>query len=48
MSHEKDLRLKEIYWQVGFNSYTAFYRTFKQITGLHPTQFKNKDSEMKE
>jgi AraC-like DNA-binding protein len=45
MSHEKDLRLKEIYWQTGFNSYSAFYRTFKQITGLHPTQFQNKDSE---
>ena len=41
MSHEKDIRFKALYEQVGFNSYTVFYRTFKQITGLYPREFKN-------
>lgn len=32
--------IDEIYEQVGFNSRSAFYRIFKQITGLSPNEFK--------
>jgi AraC-like DNA-binding protein len=46
MLDEKDFRFKEIYWKVGFNSYTTFYRTFKTITGLHPSQFKSDGVEL--
>ncbi|MDR2011212.1 MAG: helix-turn-helix domain-containing protein [Bacteroidales bacterium] len=35
------LYIDEIYEQVGFNSRVSFYRAFKQITGLSPTEFKN-------
>jgi YesN/AraC family two-component response regulator len=32
--------MEELYAQVGFRSRTSFYRTFKQITGLSPREFK--------
>ena len=34
--------MEEFYEQVGFHSRTSFYRTFKQITGLSPREFKDK------
>ena len=39
LSHDKEPRMKEIHDEAGFNSYAAFYRTFKQTTGLSPRQF---------
>lgn len=35
-----NLLIEELYEQVGFNSRSAFFRTFKQATGLSPNEFK--------
>lgn len=37
----KELRIDEVYEQVGFSSRTSFYRAFKQFTGLSPIEFLN-------
>lgn len=40
----KELYVDELYGRVGFNNRTTFYRVFKQLTGLSPTEFqKNQD-----
>ncbi|WP_295940660.1 helix-turn-helix domain-containing protein [uncultured Alistipes sp.] len=38
-----DLRMEELYEQVGFVNYTTFYRTFKQFTGLSPVEFQKQE-----
>lgn len=37
----KTIYMGELYEQVGFNSRSAFYRIFKQVTGLSPREFRN-------
>ncbi len=32
-------RLKEIYGRVGFNQYNYFFKVFRQVTGLTPTEY---------
>lgn len=39
-THQKKLSIDELYEQVGFNSRSAFYRIFKQVTGLSPNEFR--------
>jgi AraC-like DNA-binding protein len=42
ISKTPNRHMDELYEQVGFRSRTSFYRTFKQITGLSPRDFKTK------
>ena len=36
---DKDLRIDELYEQVGFGNRASFYRVFKQFTGLSPMEY---------
>ncbi|WP_295940591.1 AraC family transcriptional regulator [uncultured Alistipes sp.] len=38
---KKSIYMDELYEPVGFSSRTSFYRAFKQITGLSPTEYRN-------
>lgn len=38
--HETDARIAEISEKVGFSNVTHFNRTFRQITGMSPSQSK--------
>ena len=38
--HQKDLKLVEIAEKLGFNDANYFAKTFKKITGITPTQYK--------
>ncbi|UVI27445.1 response regulator transcription factor [Paenibacillus spongiae] len=37
-----ELRVKDIYKEVGFNNYTYFFRVFKDLTGMTPLEYKNR------
>ena len=39
---ETDLFVKEVSWEVGYNSVQSFYYTFKQLTGLTAEEFRKK------
>ncbi len=45
-SEEDALTVKEIYYQVGFNSKSAFYGAFKKATGLTPSLFRQNHSQV--
>ena len=45
LAEQPQLTIKEIYYQVGFNSKSAFYKAFKNQHGLTPTAYrKNQDT----
>jgi AraC-like DNA-binding protein len=41
LSENRDIAIKELQWQSGFNSRKSFYNAFKNITGMSPTEFKS-------
>ncbi len=48
MLNEGELKIYEISDKIGYNSQHYFCTTFKRVTGLSPTDFKNKRSQRKE
>ena len=45
IEHNPDLKLSHIWTQSGFSNETSFFRTFKSITGMTPSEWKKKVSE---
>ncbi|MBV7270001.1 helix-turn-helix domain-containing protein [Winogradskyella luteola] len=43
LSDSKDLSIKSIYFDVGFNNKVTFYKAFKEKHNCTPTQFKTKN-----
>ena len=38
-----EMHIKEVYFSCGFSNYDYFFTTFKRITGMSPTQFRNSE-----
>ena len=41
MSNQADMKLSEVYLRSGFSNETTFFRIFKTITGITPSEWKN-------
>ena len=41
MSNQPDMKLSEVYLRSGFSNETTFFRIFKTITGITPSEWKN-------
>lgn len=44
LSSRKDLSVKEVGFQVGFNNMQTFFRTFKKYVGMTPLQYREQES----
>jgi len=40
--HNKNLRVSEIAYEVGFQSLTHFNRTFRKLVGSSPTEYRSR------
>ncbi|MCE2617592.1 MAG: helix-turn-helix domain-containing protein [Phocaeicola sp.] len=45
IEHKPDLKLSHVWTQSGFSNETSFFRTFKSIIGMTPSEWKKKVSE---
>ena len=39
--HKPDMKISEVWMQSGFSTETSFFRTFKAVTGMTPTEWKS-------
>ena len=39
--HKPDMKIFEVWMQSGFSTETSFFRTFKAVTGMTPTEWKS-------
>lgn len=44
-TRQDDLKMSEVWMQSGFSTETSFFRTFKAVTGMTPTEWKNSNSD---